>query len=101
VNPLKHSALIPKYVSVPEPQHCEAGTRQPPIPQPVACPSGVLVTVQLDNQATFETTEVDDIPPQRLLPTELGTRELERPKKTPQDSLDIRLSPTKHAGQWH
>ena len=74
---LKHAIRVGKYLMVPEPQNPIALLYQESLTTRVLLLLGcVLPAVQLDDEAAFETHEIDNEAPKRTLAAKLEPRKL-------------------------
>ncbi len=68
---IEHPVAVVDQLVVPDAEDAVAGRRQPPITRFVPDTVGVLTAVELDDQHGLGTHEIDDIPANRHLATEL------------------------------
>ena len=74
---MKHAIRVAKHLVVPEPQDPIALLHQESLTTRVSLLLGcVLSPVQLDDEAAFETHEIDDEAPKRTLTAKLEPRKL-------------------------
>ena len=99
---LHHPAHILIQLLIPKPNH-----PKPTRPEPLTTPRIIdhrirlqmVRPIQLHNQLVCKANKIDDIRPNRRLPTKLPPAQLLTPKKRPQPPLSIRRLITKHPGK--
>jgi hypothetical protein len=90
-NRLQNGVRSEKNVVVPEPQHAKAVRSEKGITSYIIIRLvDVLTPVKLDNDVGFKASEIADVVPHRMLPTELETIDLPSPQATPKQSLGLR-----------
>ena len=76
----QNAAEILGYVNIPETQHAPAMLLKPPCAIDIALSDrGVLATVELDDQRSFSTNEIDHVPSDRHLAPKFVAGELPIP----------------------
>ena len=87
-NRLENTVHVIKYLIVPESQHAKPGLLQKDRTFSICFNVfSVLTAVQLDNESPFQTNEVEDVIPERVLTPEFAVAKLPSTKTTPEVSL--------------
>jgi hypothetical protein len=94
-NRLEHAVGIGEDFVVPEAQNAiSLGREQCSTPRIAVALDRMLTAVELDDQATLGTAEVDDERPDRMLTPDLDAHESPITQTRPQATLRVRLRPT-------
>ena len=75
---------------VPEPQYAESGVCQDGRAFRVGCGRiGMLATIELDDEPSFQAYKIDDVVTERMLSTELASVQSAHPQPSPQRAFGI------------
>lgn len=100
---IRNAREVREYLGGREPQNAKSLRTKPSIPDCVArdvVVGGVLAAIDLDDQATLETNEVNDIAPDRVLAPKARSFDTSPSQLTPESTLGITHRSAQFAGAF-